>query len=74
MLNILEVDFIDEYIKVCKPKYHITMWGANKVPELGRILTSMFKCGILTRSRIKVNAGWEFPSSVYVYELSEDWR
>ena len=70
--DIMNVDFVDKYTKAFNPKVVIQPFGANGCPELGRLLSSMYKGQILTRCSIGMS-GLEvcFPKWVYVYELNE---
>lgn len=43
-------EFVNSYIEACKPnKYEETLWGAYRVPELGRYLSDLYKQGVLVR-------------------------
>jgi len=53
--DIFMEEFVNSYVEVCKPnKYEETLWGAYKVPELGRYLSELYKNGILDRFNISL--------------------
>lgn len=69
-VNILDADFVDEYIQNTNAPYKATMWGANKCPQLSRDLKEMQKQGIFQRRRSGLNNGaWQpgFPKWVWSY-------
>lgn len=48
--DIFMEDFVEAYISHCQPsKVESTIWGADKVPELGKYLSELYKQGTLDR-------------------------
>lgn len=70
-VDIFQTDFVDAYIDNCKPKrIGIQPYGANTVPELGRILSEMYHSNMLTRGTIGLQRCEDgFPKWCYVYGL-----
>lgn len=69
-VDIYNKKFIDDYIERFSPNYIPQPYGANKVPEVGRLLSDMYKKYYLTRSRVgltEMEVG--FAKWVYVYEI-----
>jgi hypothetical protein len=64
----LDSIFVDAYIKKFNPLHRITMFGANKIPELSGILSKMYKSNMLDRVIIR-NGNWQpgFPKWWYSY-------
>lgn len=67
-------EFVNSYVKECKPnKIEDTLWGANRVPELGRYLSELYKQGILKRFSATLNFQCDgFPKWCYGYYIKED--
>ncbi|KKN66070.1 hypothetical protein LCGC14_0475480 [marine sediment metagenome] len=70
-VDILNSDFVDLYIAAFNPVYRLTNWGAYKCPQLGKLLSQMFKKNILERGTISLGINWEpgFPKWVYSYSI-----
>lgn len=72
-VDILNYDFVLDYIEgvgIEKSKWSFQPYGAHKVPELGKILSEMFRDGVLTRQRSGIQCGYTgMPKWVYVYNL-----
>lgn len=52
-IDIFDFDFVDAYIKQCNPKkVKEQPYGADSVPELGRLLGDMYRAGLLDRVAI----------------------
>lgn len=70
-VDIFNSDFVDAYIANCKPKKVSTqLFGANKVPELGRLLSEMYYSNMLNRSIIGLTGCYSgFPKWCYVYDI-----
>lgn len=69
-VDVLNVLFVDKYIKKFNPKHYIMPFGANKCREIGRLLSEMYKKGMLERCRVglhRMERG--FPKWVYSYSL-----
>jgi hypothetical protein len=66
-VNIYNQQFVNDYIEEFKPKYYCQPFGANTVPELGRLLSDMYKKYYLLRSRIGCQGGEGFAKWVYSY-------
>lgn len=68
-VDMLNSEFVDAYIDKFNPKVSYTNFGANKVTELSRILSSLYKTGLLKRSAVGLSGlcGIGFPKWVYVY-------
>ncbi len=72
-VNILDKFFVDNYIAKFKVKYTVQYFGANTCRDLGRVLSEMYKCNLLTRFRIGMDeAAPGFPNWIYVYRLKHD--
>ena len=72
-VDVLNSDFVDDYVEAFGLRVHIMMWGANKCPQLGRDLSAMTKCGYLKRSRVGLSGNWQpgFPKWVWGYTLGQ---
>lgn len=70
-VDILVVDFVDEYLKQFNPKFKPTNWGAHKCPEIARYLSLCYKSNLLNRARLSLGYNWQpgFPKWVFVYYL-----
>jgi hypothetical protein len=71
-LDTLNTEFVDAYINAFSPPHKIMTFGANKCPELGRLLSSMYKRGIITRQSFGItNGAWQygFPKWVWSYSI-----
>lgn len=70
-VDILNTDFIDAYMENCNPKrIDYQPFGANKVPELGSILSEMYHSNMLERGTIGLPRCEDgFPKWVYTYWL-----
>ena len=74
-VDITNEDFVNEYIQKFNPKkVGYQPYGADTVPELGRLLGDMHRCNMLNRftqglSPISVADG--FPKWVYVYSVKK---
>ena len=72
-VDILNYDFVLDYLEgvgLQKSKWSFQPYGAHKVPELSRILSEMFKEGVLTRGRAGIRCGYAgMPKWVYIYNL-----
>ena len=69
-VNVLNSHFVNEYIEKFSPKYIPMPYGAHKVPELGKILSNMYRCHLLYRYIVglqHMESG--FPKWIYTYEL-----
>lgn len=71
-VDIYNQQFIDDYIKQFKPKYVVQPFGANHVPEVGRLLSSMYKKYYLLRSKIGLkNMEVGYAKWVYSYYVEK---
>jgi hypothetical protein len=72
-VDIFDTEFVDAYIENCNPKKIIYQpWGANSVPELGRILSEMYHSNILNRGTIGLHYHEDgFPKWCYSYGIKE---
>lgn len=68
VVDVLNADFVDAYIRATGVAYEPMPYGAHKCPSLGRDLGALFRAGLLTRARIGVGCGDGFPAWVYAYE------
>jgi hypothetical protein len=70
-LDILDREFTDAYIEQFDPKVIRANWGAHKIPELGQLLSKLFREGKLARFRIPLGFNWQpgWPRWVYSYEF-----
>lgn len=71
-VDIFTVEFVNAYVQECKPKkVNPRMWGGDNVPELGRILSEMYKRGLLWRTTMGAHYTQDgFPKWFYVYFLN----
>lgn len=70
-VDILNTEFVDEYIAKFNPKHAIMMYGANKCKEINRVLKAGYDKGVFKRSRVGLFAHLSgFPNWVYVYSLN----
>jgi hypothetical protein len=71
-VDVLNAQFVHEYILATKAPFAWMAYGAHKCPQLGRDLSAMYKAGELGRAYVGMGPGSRnqgFPSWVYVYEL-----
>lgn len=72
-VDIMCRDFVEKYIEEFKPPYKATNYGADKCPQLGRILKEMYDMRLLDRKRVGITCGYSgYPKWVYCYELKTD--
>jgi len=69
--DIFMEEFVASYISICQPKkVGITAWGADRVPELGRYLSELYKQGTLDRFTVSLNYQCDgFPKWCYGYKI-----
>ena len=72
-VDILNSKFVDDYINEFNPsKVEILPFGANRCPELGKLLSWGYKNGYLNRGRVSISCKEVgFPNWIYVYSLFE---
>ena len=72
-VDVLNRDFVEDYVEATGAKYYIQMYGANTCRRLGKDLAAMNKSGILKRSRTGIYGmvGMGFPRWVWSYRLRE---
>lgn len=72
--DILDSQFVNDYITKFKPKFTHVNWGAHKCKEISRLLAGLYKKGYLTRFSIGLGTNWQpgFPRWVYSYELPKE--
>ena len=69
-VDILNRQFVDEYIKEFNPKIKETNFGADHCNDLSLSLKMGYDMGIFERARIGLHAHeMGFPNWVYVYSL-----
>lgn len=68
-VDILNVEFVDQYIREFNPPHVSQPYGANTCKELNRLLSRMYKSGVLNRCAVGVSGGIGFPKWVYCYDL-----
>jgi hypothetical protein len=68
-VDITNTPFVDAYINKFKSKHKVMLYGANKCPEIGRILSLMYKQGLVQRTIVSLSLGYSFPNWVYLYSL-----
>ena len=68
-VDVLNSDFVDDYVAATGVRMEPTCWGASKCPTLGSDLSAMARCGALDRGRIGLGANWQpgFPKWVWAY-------
>lgn len=69
-VDILNSEFVDSYIERFKPRHAIMTFGANRCPELSRLLSSMWTLSIIDRQAVGLSDGsWQpgFPKWVWSY-------
>ena len=71
-VDVLNEQFVNEYVTRFKPAHRITMFGAYKCRQLGKDLAGMFKAGLLDRSVIGLSSTptEDWPKWVYCYSLT----
>lgn len=68
--DILNRDFVSEYVKEFKVNSELMPYGADKCPDLGRFLSKAYKDGYLKRGRVGLRCmEWGFPKWVYSYSF-----
>lgn len=72
-VDVLNRDFVDEYVDATGAKADCMPYGADKCPTLGRDLAALHKAGKLDRyaTGLQGLAGMGFPRWVYVYRLKQ---
>jgi len=73
VVDVLDEKFVNSYIDKFNPRYEVRMIGANKCKELSRLLSGMYKKGLLLRYGMGLKGGaWQdgFPKWVYCYEVN----
>jgi len=76
-VDVLNVHFVDAYIERFTPRKVIYQpYGAHKVPEIGRLLSNMFRANMLDRFPMGLQylCGMGFPRWVYCYNLPREQR
>jgi len=73
-VDILNRDFVEEYINKFHPVYKPTMYGADKCRDLSRVLKIGYDRGIFDRKTCGVQGMWGlgFPKWVYSYNIKKD--
>ena len=66
-------EFVTSYIDNCNPKnVEVMLWGAQKVPELNKYLSELYKDGVLDRFPVSLH-NWHdsvsMPKWVYGYNI-----
>jgi hypothetical protein len=71
--DVLNSDFVEDYVEATNARQAIQPYGAAKCPQLGRDLSAMKRAGILKRHRVGIQgmAGMGFPRWVWSYELRD---
>lgn len=72
-VDVLDTNFVCDYIDATNAPCAIMPYGAPKCSQLGRDLSEMHAAGILTRyaTGLQGMAGMGFPRWVYVYRLAK---
>lgn len=70
-VDIFDSEFVDAYIGACHPKkVTVQPYGANTVPELGRLLSELYHSNMLNRMTIGLTQSYSgFPKWCYSYYL-----
>lgn len=70
-VDVMNRDFVDEYVDATKAKFQFMCWGANRCVQLGRDLALMVKLGKLERFRCGLGSNWQpgFPKWVWSYYI-----
>jgi hypothetical protein len=69
-VDVLNADFVADYIIATAAPFIATNYGAHKCPQLSRDLSKMASDGILRRARVGISGlGPDFPKWVYTYTL-----
>lgn len=70
VIDVYHTKFIDDYIKEFNPKYKVQPYGPNTCRDAGKILSKMYKEGLLTRTALGLNgfAGLNYAKWTYCYE------
>lgn len=69
--DVLDAEFVDQYIIATKASFRPSNWGAHKCPSLSMDLSSLARAGQLTRWRCGLKGSWQpgFPRWVWTYEI-----
>jgi hypothetical protein len=75
-VDILNQQFVDDYLTATGAVHSVMMYGAHKCPSLARDLSAMALKGFLNRSRVGLPgmSGEGFPKWVYSYRLTVQGR
>lgn len=70
-VDVLNGDFVDDYIEATGATYYACFYGAHKCPQLGEDLSKMHREGLLDRYATGISdlAGMGFPRWVYCYSV-----
>lgn len=70
-VDVLNSDFVDDYIEATHAKFRPSCWGAHICPMLGSDLAHMARVGALKRFTVGLGANWQpgFPRWVWTYEV-----
>ena len=70
-VDILNRDFVDDYIAATGATHMIAPYGANWCPQLSRDLLAMNRAGLVRRHRVGLQgmAGMGFPRWVWSYRI-----
>ena len=72
-VDVMNADFVDEYIREFNPRHKVTNYGANKCQEIGRILKKGYDLGLFERKSVGIPLILSgFPKWVYVYKLKNN--
>lgn len=73
-LDVMNSKFVDDFEERFKCPVHVSIFGPNRCPDLGKALSAGYKQGIFDRKTVGLVGGaWHvgFPRWVYVYELNK---
>lgn len=70
-VDVLNADFVQDYILATDASFRVQMYGAHKCPQLGRDLSRLAAQRRLKRARTPIEgmAGMGFPTWVWSYRL-----
>lgn len=70
-VDILDAEFVQEYINATNAQYRVTIYGAFKCAQLGRDLAAMHHDYVLKRNRVGIEGmgGMGFPTWVWNYQV-----
>ena len=69
VFDIINVKFVEDYIKHFNAKHNFQIVGPHQCNNLGRFLSKAYKLGVLKRDRVGISMGFGYPNWVYCYSF-----